>query len=52
MSKWNEKDEAIYKSVIASIKFAQKNNDQKFSCLYDMEIQWMKKIKRELEDEQ
>lgn len=30
MSKRNEKDEAIYKSVIASIKFAQKNNDPNY----------------------
>ena len=52
MAKWDEKDEAIYKSVIASIRFAQKANDPKFGCLYDMEIQWLKKIKRKLEEQQ
>ena len=52
MAKWDEKDEAIFKSVIASIRFAQKNNDPKFSCLYDCEIQWMKQIKRKLEEQQ
>ena len=48
--KWNEKDDAMFKNIIASIRFAQKNNDQKFSCLYDCEIQWLKNIKRKLED--
>ena len=39
MSKWNEKDDALFKNIIASIRFAQKANDPKFGCLYDMEIQ-------------
>jgi hypothetical protein len=52
MSKWNEKDEAMFKNIIASIRFAKNANDPKFGCLYDCEIQWLKQIKRKLEDVQ
>ena len=50
--KWDEKDDAMFKNVIASIRFAKNANDPKFGCLYDMEIQWLKQIKRKLEDGQ
>ncbi len=49
MEKWNEMDEFVYKSVIATIRFAQKRNDPKNECFYDMEIQWLKNIKRRME---